>query len=102
MKTTQAYVHEHVFNHVCVTCCCCCFCCTTRSQYGDYFGIGVAGYPEAHPDYIVDDEEQMKKNYWESLDYLKQKVCVDQITVSVDQATVTVDLLIVTGLRSYD
>jgi methylenetetrahydrofolate reductase (NADPH) len=45
-----------------------------RSQYGDYFGIGVAGYPEAHPDYIVDDEEAMKKNYWDSLDYLKQKV----------------------------
>jgi hypothetical protein len=34
----------------------------------------VAGYPEAHPDFIVDDEEQMKKNYWDSLDYLKQKV----------------------------
>lgn len=47
-----------------------------RSQYGDYFGIGVAGYPEAHPDYIVDDEEAMKKNYWESLEYLKQKVGV--------------------------
>jgi methylenetetrahydrofolate reductase (NADPH) len=45
-----------------------------RSQYGDYFGIGVAGYPEAHPDYIVDDEKAMKKNYWDSLDYLKQKV----------------------------
>jgi hypothetical protein len=39
----------------------------------------------------VDDEEQMKKNYWESLDYLKQKVGVrpnDRITSTVDQETV--------------
>jgi hypothetical protein len=36
----------------------------------------VAGYPEAHPDYIVDDPEEMKKNYWDSLAYLKEKVCV--------------------------
>jgi methylenetetrahydrofolate reductase (NADPH) len=47
-------------------------CC--REKHGDYFGIGVAGYPEAHPDFIVDDEEQMKKNYWDSLAYLKEKV----------------------------
>eukprot|EP00878_Enallax_costatus_P001814 GHUV01001972.1.p1 GENE.GHUV01001972.1~~GHUV01001972.1.p1 ORF type:complete len:597 (+),score=135.37 GHUV01001972.1:253-2043(+) len=45
-----------------------------RKQHGDYFGIGVAGYPEAHPDHIVDDPEQMKKNYWDSLAYLKQKI----------------------------
>lgn len=51
--------------------CCVAMC---RKQHGDYFGIGVAGYPEAHPDYIVDDPEQMKKNYWESLAFLKQKV----------------------------
>lgn len=31
-----------------------------RKEHGDYFGIGVAGYPEAHPDSIVDDPEQMK------------------------------------------
>lgn len=31
-----------------------------RKEHGDYFGIGVAGYPEAHPDKIVDDPEQMK------------------------------------------
>ena len=45
-----------------------------RAQYGDYFGIAVAGYPEAHPDTIVEDPEEMKKNYWENLDYLKAKV----------------------------
>jgi hypothetical protein len=45
-----------------------------REKHGDYFGIGVAGYPEAHPDFIVDDPEQMKKNYWDSLAYLKEKV----------------------------
>ena len=31
-----------------------------RKEHGDYFGIGVAGYPEAHPDRIVDDPEEMK------------------------------------------
>ncbi|KAG2433005.1 hypothetical protein HXX76_008732 [Chlamydomonas incerta] len=45
-----------------------------RKQHGDYFGICVAGYPEAHPDGIVDDPEQMKKNYLADIAYLKQKV----------------------------
>lgn len=45
-----------------------------RKEYGDYFGIGVAGYPEAHPDGIVDDPVQMEKNYWADLQYLKQKI----------------------------
>lgn len=45
-----------------------------RSEHGDYFGIGVSGYPEAHPDVITDDPEQMKKNYWGDIDYLKQKL----------------------------
>mmetsp|Transcript_20987 Transcript_20987/g.45966 ORF Transcript_20987/g.45966 Transcript_20987/m.45966 type:complete len:596 (-) Transcript_20987:433-2220(-) len=45
-----------------------------RKEFGDYFGICVAGYPEAHPDTIVDDPEQMEKNYWANIDYLKQKV----------------------------
>ena len=45
-----------------------------QKEYGDYFGIGIAGYPEAHPDSIVDDEEKMKENYWRDIHYLKQKV----------------------------
>ena len=45
-----------------------------RQKYGDYFGIAVAGYPEAHPDRIVSDPEEMKKNYWADIHYLKQKV----------------------------
>lgn len=45
-----------------------------RKEFGDYFGIGVAGYPEAHPDVIVDDPEQMKINYQKDLDYLKEKI----------------------------
>lgn len=58
------------------TSCYCCYCCWCycRAQYGDYFGIGVAGYPEAHPDSIVEDPEAMKKAYWENLAYLKEKV----------------------------
>jgi methylenetetrahydrofolate reductase (NADPH) len=30
-----------------------------REKFGDYFCIAVAGYPEAHPDTIVDDPEQV-------------------------------------------
>jgi 5,10-methylenetetrahydrofolate reductase len=45
-----------------------------RQEFGDYFGICVAGYPEAHPDYIVDDKAQMEANYRDSLAYTKAKV----------------------------
>ncbi|GBF91075.1 5,10-methylenetetrahydrofolate reductase [Raphidocelis subcapitata] len=45
-----------------------------RATHGDHFGIGVAGYPEAHPDAIVDDPEQMKENYWKDVHYLKAKL----------------------------
>lgn len=45
-----------------------------REKFGDYFGITVAGYPEAHPDGIVEDTEQMDKNYWADIAYLKKKV----------------------------
>ena len=45
-----------------------------RQEYGDFFGIGVAGYPEAHPDSIVDDPEKMKENYWADIRYLKEKI----------------------------
>lgn len=45
-----------------------------REKHGDYFSICVSGYPEAHPDSIVDDPEQMKRNYWADIAYLKEKV----------------------------
>lgn len=45
-----------------------------RSNYGDYFGITVAGYPEAHPEVITDDAEEMEKAYQSDLQYLKEKV----------------------------
>ena len=32
-----------------------------RAEYGDYFGLTVAGYPEAHPDVIKSDPEEQKK-----------------------------------------
>jgi hypothetical protein len=31
-----------------------------RQEHGDYFGICVSGYPEAHPDAIVEDPEQVR------------------------------------------
>lgn len=45
-----------------------------RAEHGDFFGIGVSGYPEAHPDVIVDEPEAMDKNYWADIAYLKQKM----------------------------
>lgn len=51
-----------------------CDACPHRTQHGDAFGVCVAGYPEAHPDHIVEDKEQMEKNYAADLVYLKQKV----------------------------
>lgn len=34
----------------------------------------MSGYPEAHPDAIVEDKEQMEKNYWSDIQYLKEKL----------------------------
>eukprot|EP00963_Diacronema_lutheri_P008454 scaffold752_cov322-Pavlova_lutheri.AAC.51 len=45
-----------------------------REKCGDYFGIGCAGYPEAHPDVISEDPEEMAKNYHSDLMYLKEKI----------------------------
>ncbi|CAN0922991.1 Methylenetetrahydrofolate reductase 1 [Linum grandiflorum] len=45
-----------------------------RSKYGDYFGITVAGYPEAHPDVIGSDGLATPEAYQSDLAYLKQKV----------------------------
>ncbi|GAB2265508.1 Methylenetetrahydrofolate reductase 1 [Dionaea muscipula] len=45
-----------------------------RRQYGDYFGITVAGYPEAHPDVIGSDGVATLEGYANDLAYLKSKV----------------------------
>ncbi|KAK1379456.1 Methylenetetrahydrofolate reductase [Heracleum sosnowskyi] len=45
-----------------------------RSKYGDYFGITVAGYPEAHPDVIQSSGEATLESYENDLAYLKKKV----------------------------
>lgn len=50
-----------------------------RNKYGEYFGITVAGYPEAHPDAIVSDPAEMDKVYWNDLHYLKEKVWHDLV-----------------------
>ncbi|CAA0838737.1 Methylenetetrahydrofolate reductase 2 [Striga hermonthica] len=44
-----------------------------RAQYGDYFGITVAGYPEAHPD-VIQDGVAPPDAYQNDLAYLKRKV----------------------------
>lgn len=51
-----------------------------RSNYGDYFGITVAGYPEAHPEVISEDPKAMEEAYQNDLQYLKKKV--DQLDSS--------------------
>ncbi|XP_039136466.1 probable methylenetetrahydrofolate reductase [Dioscorea cayenensis subsp. rotundata] len=45
-----------------------------RQTYGDYFGITVAGYPEAHPDMIQSDGFASQEAYANDLAYLKRKV----------------------------
>ncbi|KAJ6818079.1 putative methylenetetrahydrofolate reductase [Iris pallida] len=46
-----------------------------RSKHGDYFGITVAGYPEAHPSKIPKGSEVATDEGYESdLAYLKEKV----------------------------
>ncbi|XP_047316341.1 methylenetetrahydrofolate reductase 1-like [Impatiens glandulifera] len=45
-----------------------------RSKYGDYFGITVAGYPEAHPDAIESNGLATPESYQSDLEYLKRKV----------------------------
>ncbi|KAE9617688.1 putative methylenetetrahydrofolate reductase (NAD(P)H) [Lupinus albus] len=45
-----------------------------REKYGDYFGITVAGYPEAHPDVIASDGLAPPEGYQNDLAYLKSKV----------------------------
>ncbi|KAG6492698.1 hypothetical protein ZIOFF_047663 [Zingiber officinale] len=44
-----------------------------RAKYGDYFGITVAGYPEAHPD-MIQDGIATEEAYNSDLTYLKRKV----------------------------
>ncbi|KAH6834899.1 methylenetetrahydrofolate reductase 2 [Perilla frutescens var. hirtella] len=44
-----------------------------RAQYGDYFGITVAGYPEAHPD-VIENGVASVEAYQSDLAYLKRKV----------------------------
>ncbi|XP_042486291.1 methylenetetrahydrofolate reductase 1-like [Macadamia integrifolia] len=46
-----------------------------RNKYGDYFGITIAGYPEAHPDVPrKDDGLPTLEGYQNDLAYLKKKV----------------------------
>ncbi|CAN4126696.1 unnamed protein product [Withania somnifera] len=45
-----------------------------RAKYGDYFGITVAGYPEAHPDVIPANGIATQEIYENDLAYLKRKV----------------------------
>jgi methylenetetrahydrofolate reductase (NADPH) len=45
-----------------------------KAKYGDYFGITVAGYPEAHPEVIGEDGTASEEAYRKDLAYLKEKV----------------------------
>ncbi|KAJ3695143.1 hypothetical protein LUZ60_000520 [Juncus effusus] len=45
-----------------------------RSKHGDFFGLAVAGYPEAHPDYIPEGSVAPAQGFKKDLNYLKEKV----------------------------
>ncbi|KAM1692224.1 hypothetical protein ACFX2K_031866 [Malus domestica] len=45
-----------------------------KAKYGNYFGVTVAGYPEAHTDAIVADGFASPEAYQNDLVYLKRKV----------------------------
>ncbi|KAJ1689569.1 hypothetical protein LUZ63_013724 [Rhynchospora breviuscula] len=46
-----------------------------RLRHGDFFGLAVAGYPEAHPSKILEGSDvATKEGYEEDLVYLKKKV----------------------------
>ncbi|MCL7031391.1 hypothetical protein MKW94_021456 [Papaver nudicaule] len=45
-----------------------------KKNYGDFFGITVAGYPEAHPEVIGEDGVATPEAYQKDLAYLKEKV----------------------------
>ncbi|XP_010277866.1 PREDICTED: probable methylenetetrahydrofolate reductase [Nelumbo nucifera] len=45
-----------------------------RENYGNYFGITVAGYPEGHPDVISENGTVGLEAYLNELAYLKSKV----------------------------
>lgn len=45
-----------------------------REAHGAFFGITVAGYPEAHPDAIREDPAEQAAAYASDLAYLKRKV----------------------------
>ncbi|CAN6291369.1 unnamed protein product [Urochloa humidicola] len=47
-----------------------------RAKYGDYFGITVAGYPEAHPDVIGEGGATLEA-FSNDLAYLKRKLFYD-------------------------
>eukprot|EP00958_Prasinococcus_capsulatus_P019301 scaffold2360_cov380-Prasinococcus_capsulatus_cf.AAC.4 len=68
-----------------------------RKEYGDYFGICVAGYPEGHPDVIGEGGKVSDESYANELAYLKSKidaggeVIVTQLFYDVDRFLKFVD-----------
>jgi hypothetical protein len=47
-----------------------------RAEYGDYFGLTVAGYPEAHPDVIKSDPEEQKQARARMRLLMSWRVCI--------------------------
>nr|KJB37865.1 hypothetical protein B456_006G223600 [Gossypium raimondii] len=54
-----------------------------RAKYGDFFGITVAGYPEAHPDAIGSNGVATPEAYQSDLAYLKKKI-PDEVTAALE------------------
>lgn len=45
-----------------------------RANYGDFFSVGVAGYPEGHPNAIGDGDLITAENAEKEMAYLKEKI----------------------------
>ncbi|KAL3621505.1 Methylenetetrahydrofolate reductase 1 [Castilleja foliolosa] len=61
-----------------------------RSQYGDYFGVTVAGYPEGHPD-VIQDGVASAEAYQNDLAYLKRKVDAGADVIIPDEIMAALD-----------
>ncbi|KNA25662.1 hypothetical protein SOVF_004500 isoform A [Spinacia oleracea] len=69
-----------------------------RSKYGDYFGIAVSGYPEAHPSVFGPDGVASPEAYASDLAYLKRKI-PEEISDALERIKDNEDAVRAYGIR---